>query len=389
MKKVNLVILGAVLLLPACSKQNYETFTVKGQVIEAEGKTLYFDNMGLTSIVPVDSVKLDADGNFSFSAKRPELFDFYRLRVADQVVNLAVDSTETITVNAALPSMSVAYTVEGSEDCAKLRELVMKQITLQQEIKLLVASVGPERGILSRKVNELVDVCKSEIKNGYIFPDPSKPYAYYSLFLRINGTPLFSPQSDRQDAKCFAAVATSLDMKNDSALRSQNLHNIALKAMKSTSTARTSVSEEILSHISEITSESGLIDIDLPDYKGISHKLSDLKGKVVLLDFTAFKTDFSAAYNLTLREFYDKYAAQGFEIYQVSLDADEHFWITGAENLPWICVHDENSLQSQYVGSYQIASLPTAFLIGRDGEIKKRLTDVKELDADIAALLAQ
>ena len=39
-----------------------------------------------------------------------------------------------------------------------------------------------------------------------------------------------------------------------------------------------------------------------------------------------------------LRDLYDKYAGQGLEIYQVPLDADEHYWKTTADNLPWICV---------------------------------------------------
>ena len=44
------------------------------------------------------------------------------------------------------------------------------------------------------------------------------------------------------------------------------------------------------------------------------------RGKVVLIDFTVYNNAMSAAHNLALRELYNKYASQGFEIYQISLD---------------------------------------------------------------------
>ena len=75
----------------------------------------------------------------------------------------------------------------------------------------------------------------------------------------------------------------------------------------------------------EKIAETGVIDIALRDMKGNIRKLTDLKGKVVLLDFTVYQSAVAAPHNLMLRDLYNKYASQGLEIYQVSLDADEHF----------------------------------------------------------------
>ena len=63
--------------------------------------------------------------------------------------------------------------------------------------------------------------------------------------------------------------------------------------------------------------EASIIDIPLMDIKGTVRHLTDLKGKVVLIDFTAYGSAESGARNLLLREIYDKYASQGLEIYQV------------------------------------------------------------------------
>ena len=115
--------------------------------------------------------------------------------------------------------------------------------------------------------------------------------------------------------------------------------------------------------------------------------MSDQKGKVILLDFTAFKTDYSPNYNLLLRTLYNKYAEQGFNIYQVSVDNDESFWMNTASNLPWICVRDESSVYSTYLKSYNVQQIPAVFLIDRDGNIVDRPEKTDELDSKIAKLL--
>jgi hypothetical protein len=62
----------------------------------------------------------------------------------------------------------------------------------------------------------------------------------------------------------------------------------------------------------------------------------------VLLDFHIFATKQSTARIMMLRELYNKYPApSGLEIYQVSLDPDEHFLEGECAALPWICVRDE------------------------------------------------
>ena len=178
-----------------------------------------------------------------------------------------------------------------------------------------------------------------------------------------------------------------MDMLYPDAVRTTHLHNVALKGMAKTSPSRNNVSEETIQQFENMIVETGLIEIELPDCKGKTRKLSDLKGKVVLLDFTAYKTDFSASYNMILRGLYDKYADQGFEIYQVSVDSDESFWTNTAPNLPWVCVYDEESIYSSYLKSYNVTQLPAVFLIDRDGNITDRPEETDELDAKIAKLL--
>lgn len=356
--------------------------------MQADGKTLYLDQLSLDQIEVLDSAKLDVNGAFTFTSESPTgCFDFYRLRIDDKVINLTVDSTEAITVEASLPVMQTAYTVSGSESSIKIKELVMRQIGFAQEIRRVNLQYGSSNpSMRNAQIEEMVSLFKSELTTDFIMPDPSAPCAYYALFTSVNGSMLFNPQTDRQDAKCFAAVATQMDMKFPDAVRTEHLHNVALKGMAKTST-RNTVSEESVTRLQSLIKESGLIEIELPDYKGQMHKLSDEKGKVVLLDFTAYKTNYTANYNLMLRTLYNKYAEQGLSIYQVSLDNDESFWMNTASNLPWVCVRDEAGRYSTYLTLYNVRQLPTVFLIDRDGNIVERPDDTMSLDSKIAALL--
>lgn len=388
MKRSNIIFLLSLLLITVACQQNVDRFTIDGVILEANEKTLYLDRVGADKTETIDSVKLNEEGRFSFShPATPDCFEFYRLRVDKQFINIAVDSTETISVYSALPSMAVSYRVEGSEQSSRLKDLVMEQIGMTQEInKLLQGFNGVEVGVMNATIMEKIDVFKTKIKNEYVLSNPGTPAAYYALFMTIRGNALFNAQADRQDAKCFAAVATQMDLHYPNSVRTRHIHNIALKGMSITAPARPA-SAETVERLEQITSESGIIDIKLPDYRGVDQKLSDLKGQVVLLDFTLFNSDYSAAYNLMLRKLYDKFASSGFTIYQVSLDSNEHFWITGAANLPWTCVRDEKGANSTIAASYRISALPSAFLINKEGELVERLQAFEGLEEKIEKLL--
>ena len=133
--------------------------------------------------------------------------------------------------------------------------------------------------------------------------------------------------------------------------------------------------------------ELGIIDMTFPDINGIPRTLSDLKGKVVLLDFTAFSLEGSQERTLLLRELYNKYHASGFEIYQVSFDPDRHFWTQRCENLPWVCVYAEEGLDSDMLTLYRVQELPSYFLIDRNCDLQSRMETTSDIRKAIESLL--
>lgn len=383
MKKIILVSLAA-LALSSCNSD--PKFSVSGDVSGADGKMLYLEASGLEGVVPLDSAKLKGDGSFSFKQACPESPEFYRLRVDDKVINFSVDSTETVSIKAPFVDFATAYSVEGSENSAKIKELTLKQADLQRNVDALIQAARENKlgtTAFEDTLGVLLKSYKDDVKINYIFAAPNTAAAYFALFQKLNDYLIFDPLNSKDDIKCFAAVATSLNNFYPHANRSKNLYNIVIKGMKNTRTPQ----QKTIELPEDKIVETGLIDISLRDIKGNIRKLSDLKGKVVLLDFSVYQTQTGAPHNLMLRELYNKYAAQGLEIYQVSLDADEHFWKTSADNLPWVCVRDENGIYSTNAAVYNVKQVPAYFLVNRSNELSARGEDVKDIETAIKALL--
>ena len=373
--KRNAYIAAALLFAGVTACNNEPAFTVQGEITDAADKMLYLEHTGLEGIIPLDSTELNESGSFSFSSARPEAPEFYRLRIENQIINFSIDSTETVEIHAGFKNLSTEYQIEGSENNTKIKELVLLQAELQKQVNQLAQS-GLPIGIAQDSIQSLVNAYKDTVKRNYIFAGPNKPYAYFALFQQLNGYMIFDPLSNKEDVKCFAAVATSMNNMYPHADRSRNLYNMVIKGMKNTRTPQT----QPLQIPADKIEETSIIDIPLRDVDGNLHHLTDLKGKVVLIDFTIYGTAESGARNLLLRELYNKYKGQGLEIYQISLDTDEHFWKTSADNLPWICVRDPQGPYSTYVRMYGVSQLPTSFLVNRSNELSLRIDANTDLD---------
>lgn len=378
----------AVAAMAGVTSCNEKKFHIDGTITGAADSTLYFENMGLDGAVKIDSAKLSEDGTFAFEGTAPTAPEFYRLRIAGQFINIAVDSTETITVKAQYPQMATQYEVSGSEDCQRIKELSLMQSSLQAQVNAIARN--PELGAqaVADSVSRIVEAYKTRVKTEYIFKAPMKASSYFALFQTIyaGGQPvlLFNPRTSEQDIKVFGAVATSWDTFYPNEKRGENLHNIAIEGMKDVRYLRSQQQAEEI-EASKVNT-SGILDFTLTDNNGAARSLSSLKGNVVLLDFHLFADQNSMKRIMSLRELYNKYHAQGFQIYQVGIDSDEHFWKTQTAALPWISTRvDDNT--SSVLQIYNVQQVPTFFLLDRSCNVVKRDAQIKDIDAEIKALL--
>ena len=330
----------------------------------------------------VDSAKIGEDGTFTLKGEAPKDPELYCINLGNQIIYVGIDSTETVTIHAKAPNIARDYEVEGSVNTQKIKELSLKQQDLRARVIAIQNNLDLNRKQITVALQQLVDAYKVKIANDYIYENPASIYAYFALFQTLGGYNLFD-RSNQQDVRAFAAVATSWDTFHPESERTKHLHNTTLKGMNDT--RQQAAREMMAAEAATKVEATGLIELELPDVSGHTRTLTELNGKVVLLDFHMFGMKESAARILSLRDLYAKYHAQGLEIYQVGLDENEHFWKQQTETLPWICVYDPSAQSALH---YNVQNVPEYFLIDRNSQLYKRSSQMKDVEAEIRALLA-
>ena len=372
---------AAALAATACKP---EGFRIEGSIGGAPDSMLYLEHITLEGPVTIDSVKLSEEGTFGFDAQRPETTDFYRLRIANSIINIAVDSTETIGIKAQYATMPTHYEVSGSEACKRIKQLAVMQIGLTDKVIAIDGNRMLDRATAADSIMNLINDYKQQVIKDFIIPNTKGAEAYFALFQTLGPYLIFDPQNNADDIKIFAAVATAWDTYHPGSLRGTHLHNVAIEGMKNERIVRAQQAKKLNP---TIIKTAGLIDIELPDNKGKLRSLSQLKGQVVLLDFHAFSMDGSPQRILMLRELYSKYHAQGLEIYQIDLDGNEHYWKQQTAQLPWISVFDAGGINSRNLALYNVQQVPEFFLIDRENNLVSRSQQIDDLNQAIEALL--
>ena len=351
MKKTLLFIIISVALFAACTPKA----NISGSIIDAKDKTIYLEHTGLTTTTLLDSAKLNESGTFKFTTEIPLYPDFYRIRIGNQSIVFAMDSTTTnINISTSAKELNNAI-IEGSESSIDIQRLRNSNFELQ------LAAYEND----TTKVAQMLDTHK-RLAQEIILANPRSAAAYYAINQTIKGAYYMTPYN-KEDLPFWNAVATAWELHYNEYERTKELKQTVLLAIGQQKANQMSAQEII-----ENVAEEGFIEIALPNRVGETTKLSSLVGKVVLIDFSAYAMEQISAHTLFLRELYSTYNELGLEIYQISFDTDKLFWLEQTRNIPWVCVRDEASVQSKYLITYNISELPTFFLMDKEGNILGR-----------------
>lgn len=354
MKKI-VFLLSAVVILAGCSR--VPSFTVNGTLTDAQkGDKVYLEHVLTSKVVTLDSVKLGGDLTFSFTSPRPDYPDVYRLRIGEKTILLAVDSLETIGVQAS---------------CQDVLSATFENSPKSEKIACLRASLR----------DNTLDVHKAYARQ-MILENCSTLVAYYALYQSKDGNMVFDI-TDKEDRKFYQAVATSWNAWMPTNPRTKTLYEYVLGYMNAE--RRQHNAEVMRAFVDE--QENAFLDIVLPDEKGDEVAMSKYKGKVILLDFCSLDIESYGDYIFSLRERYNMYHDKGLEIYQVYPTQQKWLWKEQVEALPWTTVCAENGMASRVYSKFNVQVLPTMFLINRNGEIVKRMVGFKDLDEAIKSLL--
>ena len=383
MKIFKVILLLAISITAVSCSQDKNKFVIEGNVSGADSTMLYLEKRELSKTTVLDSVLLNKDGGFKFKSKSSETPEFYVLKINNQIINLAIDSTETIEISATKGNFATDYTVKGSKTNIDLKTLSLAKYKANEELSDLQSKLSKDEISDSLYVAGLnaISTQYRELATKIIFENLRSPAAYFALFQKVDNYLFFDPYN-KNDYKIFGAVATSWDTFYPNSARSKQLKKFTLEALKIRK------QEETIPLDIEATtiSSQDFFNIELPDINNKMVSLASLRGKFVLVDFTLYQSKESPAHNMQLNSIYNKYNDR-LAIYQVSLDPDKHLWQNAAGNIPWIAVYDSQSLDSPLIPKFNIQSIPCAYVFDSKGEIVKRIDDVTNLEQEIGKII--
>ncbi len=358
---MNKLFLVAIALLMALSSCQSTKVKISGRFVGSEADMVYLEQASMLDQTIVDSVKLSEDGNFMLALDKvsssPSL---YHIVYDGNRIPLLLQGGDNITVNSA-GNVLRNCTVEGSEESELLHEFnhnyVEGVIALNQIMSELTADDldDAKRQELAVKYTKL----KNEVKQKqlrFIIEHKDRIAAVYALYQRLPGdVNLFNGNGD---VIYYRTVAEAIEQSYP-----ESLYLPLLRSQ----IARMDAQISLLSQVKT----SSFPEITMPDMYGKEQSLSSLEGKLILLHFWSAAVGNSNSFNADLKKVYEKYHDQGLEIFQVAIDTSKALWINTIQEqeLPWISVSDLKGELSPVVGAYNVRSLPSNYLIDREGNI--------------------
>lgn len=356
MKNTFLALLCATLFCCSCSNNDVR---VGGKFFGLTAKSVYLEQMTASGQTIIDSVELAKDGSYRFVIKSaPKTPSIYNIIYNNERIPLLLTAGESVTVGS-MGSVLANYTVSGSEESELLREFNREYITGMQELNAKVAAYAEAGESLKTEIAQLYTAKLREIKRNqisFIIKNKSSIAAVYALYQRLPDEKYLV--NSESDLIYFRTVADAVSKRYPTSPFVVTLRNDVARMEAQTSLLNT-------------IEERDYPDIVADDMYGKQVKLSELEGNVILVDFWAAELGNSNALNADLKNIYEKYEADGFRVYQVSFDTSKATWIKAVQEqkLPWVSVCDFRGQASPIMGVYNVRSLPSNYLIDRNGRI--------------------
>lgn len=340
----------ALIILGFLSCQQTKMPHIGGTILNTSETKAFLAKRNMSSGLEAVSDVPMAKGKFDFKFEAPLDAGLYRIRIGSRGVDVVLTGDETdISINGDYNSLQkYEYTVEGSpiseEYKNTLKGLVDRSVTMES---------------ITAKMNTMDPLLAAALKMNLAPVDPSEYAELQALSKRLNDK--YPNSGIASDMSTLAAEAEAQHNKE------MNKYPVKLG--------------------------QAAPDIVLKDPNGNVKKLSDLKGSVVLLDFWASWCGPCRRANPHVVEVYNKYKKDGFTVYSVSLDGldtrsksrlknaeeisqsmakEKQKWMDAIakDNLMWDThVSDLKKWECGAASQYGVRSIPTTFLIDKDGNI--------------------
>ncbi len=386
--KFKLAIFLIVLFSVSCQTEKEQNLAlVSGKINGTHGGQVRLEELKTGRLIPQDSAKINAKGNFQLKAF-PKEAGFYMLRFSnDHTVSLVLNKQDTLILNADTAPGFLDYQISGNAG-SRMLELyhhktgaTLSGIDSLREVLFLKQDNQDFARIKPSIDSTLKDVLQQHrtYAEQLIRDNPAELASILLINKAIAGQPLFTTE---ENADLYFLIEDPLLARypsnshvNAHARRMDRLRQKMDAQAKAE--ARVGVGKEIP-------------QLKLKDIDGRQQSLQQFRGKNIILFFWASWSPESRADIQLMKSAYQNWKSKHLKIYAVSLDHKEQFWKAAVEteNLQWVNVSDLAGPQGPIARLFNIPdALPFYYLIDTSGLINAKTGDFSELKNAVDTLL--
>ena len=338
-----------------------DNFSISGNIAGAGGFRIYVEAPSDQGMIPVADTLINSDGTFRLNGNVPGL-GFFLLRLGENqenVIQVTIEPNNNIGLNTTLENFKFNPNMSGPSWTKVLNKHQEILHVFEDEQRVLMAN---ENSASKEDINIAFLEAKKNVEDfakASMINDPSNAYNIV-LSMALLPTTSFD-QWDADNLKVLEAVAQGFEGKyND---------------QPAAKTIRSQVDRIQSAYNQYASTTNGSIEapeIAMKNPEGNIIKLSDLRGKVVLIDFWASWCGPCRQENPNVVRLFKKYQSKGFTVFSVSLDEDINAWKTAIkkDGLIWTNhVSDLKGWKTPLISTYGFDAIPFTVLLNEEGKV--------------------